>query len=114
MCLLPLPSQVGAISVIHSLALWGFLSTTVCATKVLPQTEQWEPSVRPVAVLITLTADCFAKGVYLDFEGCDPELSANFFDLTDGTPYTVKASCQESAEELQNSLRIMTVYDIGR
>ena len=65
-------------------------------------------------VLITLTSDRFAKGVYLDFEGCDPELSANFFDLTDATPYTIKVSCKESAEELRAALRIMSVYDIGR
>ena len=65
-------------------------------------------------VLITLTADTFAKGVYLDFEDLDPELSDNFFDLTDAKPYTVKATCKESAEELRRTLQIMSVYSIGR
>lgn len=65
-------------------------------------------------VSIKVSSDVFAKGVYLDFEGCDPKLSDNFFDITDKESYTVFAKTDISAEELKNRVRVMSVYDIGR
>ncbi len=65
-------------------------------------------------VSINISSDVFARGVYLDFEGCDPKLSDNFFDLTGKEGYTVTALTDKGADELINSIRIMSVYDIGR
>lgn len=63
---------------------------------------------------IRLTSDTLAKGVYLDFDTFDPVLSNNFFDLTDGEPYTVHVTTDKSVEQIREELKILTVYDIGR
>ena len=65
-------------------------------------------------VILTIASDTFAKGVYVDFADCDPELSSNFFDLVNGEPYCVTVRSDRTAEELKKSLTIKTVYDIGR
>ena len=61
-----------------------------------------------------VSSNVFAKGVYIDFDGIDLVLSDNFFDLTDGKPYTVTAKTECNAEQLKKAIKIMTVYDIGR
>jgi len=61
-----------------------------------------------------VSSDVFAKGVYIDFEGIDLVLSDNFFDLTDGKPYTVTSKTEYSAEQLKKAIKIMSVYNIGR
>ncbi|MBE6674995.1 MAG: glycoside hydrolase family 2 protein [Ruminococcaceae bacterium] len=63
---------------------------------------------------LTISADTFAKGVYIDFEDCDPTLSSNFFDLVNGEKYTVHIKTDTSAEALKSSLKILSVYDIGK
>jgi len=68
----------------------------------------------PDGVSINVSSNVFAKGVYLDFDGCDPRLSDNFFDITDRESYTVFAKTDLSAAELKDRVRIMSVYDIGR
>jgi hypothetical protein len=65
-------------------------------------------------VRLSVSADTFAKGVYLDFDGFDAVLSDNFFEITNGEAYAVTAQTDRSAEEVEKALRIMTVYDIGR
>ena len=65
-------------------------------------------------VEISVSSNCFAKGVFLDFEGIDPVLSDNFFDLTNSKPYVITAKTDRSASELEKTLKILTVYDIGR
>ena len=65
-------------------------------------------------VILTIASDTFAKGVYVDFTDCDPELSSNFFDLVNGEPYCVTVRSDRTAEELKKSLTLKTVYDIGR
>ena len=65
-------------------------------------------------VSINVSSDVFAKGVYLDFEGCDPKLSDNFFDITDKKSYTVFAKTDLSATQLKDRVRVMSVYNIGR
>ena len=63
---------------------------------------------------IKLTSNGFAKGVYVDFDGCDPKLSDNFIDLVNKEPYIIKVETDVAAEELKKSISIKTVYDIGR
>ena len=63
-------------------------------------------------VSITVRADCFAKGVCLDFAHHDCVLSDNFFDLTGPEACTVTIRTEYSAEELEKDLTVKTVYDI--
>ncbi len=65
-------------------------------------------------VEFAVTSDVFAKSVNIDFEEIDCVLSDNFFDLTNNKPYIVKAKTNYTAEELKNTIKIMSVYDIGR
>ena len=65
-------------------------------------------------VEITVASNVFAKGVNVDFDGYDCILSDNFFDLTNTDAYTVKSKTDYTAEELKKSMKIMSVYDIGR
>lgn len=63
---------------------------------------------------LSFSADVYTKRVFVDFEGFDLTLSDNFFDLTEKGEYTVYANTDKSAEELIKSIKIKTVYDIGR
>ena len=65
-------------------------------------------------VRIEISSDVFAKGVYIDFDDCDPSLSSNFFDITNREKYTVIAKTDKSPNELYSLLKILSVYDIGR
>jgi beta-mannosidase len=65
-------------------------------------------------VILEIASDTFAKGVYVDFADCDPVLSSNFFDLVNGEAYRVTIKSDRKADELEKSLQIKTVYDIGR
>ena len=64
--------------------------------------------------VIEISSNTFAKGVYIDFDSCDPKLSTNFFDIVNGEVYTVNAKTDVAAEELLKQIRIKSVYDIGR
>ena len=66
----------------------------------------------PGGVAFRVSADAFAKNVYLDFQDRDLVLSDNYFDLTSPEPYTVTAQTQASAAELLPQLTVKTVYDI--
>jgi len=73
----------------------------------------------PGKLLLQVQADCFAKGVYLDFKDVDCILSENFFDLTDRNPKVIRVQFMESetekgltAEELVQQVIIKSVYDI--
>jgi beta-mannosidase len=61
-----------------------------------------------------LKADAFAKGVYIDFDDFDLKLSDNFVNIVNADGATVTAETERTAEELKNSIKIKTVYDIGR
>ena len=50
----------------------------------------------------------------MDFDGADIVLSDNYFDLTDGSPYTVLARTDLSAEELKQRIILKSVYNIGK
>ena len=63
-------------------------------------------------VQITVKSDVFAKGVYIDFDE-DVKMSDNFFDIADKNGYTVNIETELSKGELEKSLKIMSVYDIG-
>ncbi len=64
-------------------------------------------------VAITLTADCFANAVEIDFENLDCALTDNFFDITSVQPVTVVAKTHHTAQELEKELIIRSVYEIG-
>ena len=66
----------------------------------------------PGGVAFRVSADAFAKNVYLDFRDRDLVLSDNYFDLTAPEAYTVTAQTQASAAELLPQLTVKTVYDI--
>ena len=66
----------------------------------------------PGGVAFRVSADVFAKNVYLDFRDRDLVLSDNYFDLTAPEAYTVTAQTQASAAELLPQLTVKTVYDI--
>lgn len=65
-------------------------------------------------VEISVSSDVFAKGVNIDFDGIDCVLTDNFFDLTNDKPYIVKAKTAYASEQLKSTLKVMSVYDIGR
>ena len=65
-------------------------------------------------VKITVTADCFAKGVYIDFDDIDCVLTDNFFNITNKEGYTVKAVARFDIEELEKRVTVKSVYDIPR
>ena len=64
--------------------------------------------------VIELSSDVFTKGVFIDFDNCDPVLSDNFFDIVNKEKVRIDASTDVSAEELKKQIRIKTVYDIGK
>jgi len=64
--------------------------------------------------VMKLTSNTFTKGVYIDFENCDPIFSSNFFDITSREEVLIKLKTSKSAEELLKEIKIKSVYDIGR
>ena len=66
----------------------------------------------PGGAEISVQADVFAKGVFLDFRDFDCVLSDNFFALTAPAPYRVTVQTSRSVEELEQNLTIKSVYDI--
>ncbi|MBQ9744306.1 MAG: glycoside hydrolase family 2 protein [Clostridia bacterium] len=65
-------------------------------------------------VTIDIASDVFAKGVYIDFDACDPVMSDNFINLTNKEKVRIYAKTEKNSKELYDSLRIISVYDIGR
>ena len=65
-------------------------------------------------VTIDIASDVFAKGVYIDFDACDPVLSDNFINLTNKEKVRIYAKTEKNSKELYDSLKIISVYDIGR
>ncbi len=61
----------------------------------------------------TVKSDVFAMRVGLDFADFDCVLSDNFFDICEAGEYTVTFATDRTVEELNNSLEIKSVYDIG-
>ncbi|MBR7101087.1 MAG: hypothetical protein IKC74_02250, partial [Clostridia bacterium] len=64
--------------------------------------------------LIEISADVFAKGVYVDFVNCDPKLSTNFFDIVNGKKYQIHAETDVDVSVLKDNIILKSVYDIGR
>ena len=65
-------------------------------------------------VEISVSSDVFAKGVFIDLENTDINLSSNFFDLTNNEKYIVFAKTEKSPSEILSEMKITSVYDIGR
>lgn len=65
-----------------------------------------------------ITSDTFARSVRLTSSLGDIQFSDNYFDCTDGIPYRVSVEKEQlptgtSVKELQESLRLISVYDIA-
>ncbi len=65
---------------------------------------------------LTLSSDTFSRGVKVDFDGVDAYPSDNCLDITSASPIRLDIICKEnlSREELESSVRISSVYDIGK
>lgn len=64
-------------------------------------------------VEITLSADCYARYVEVDFEEVDVVLSDNYVDITSAEPVKLVAKTEFTAEELRKQLKLQSVYNIG-
>ena len=64
--------------------------------------------------VIEISSDVFAKGVYVDFDSCDPVLSENFIDVVNGEKYKIFAKTDTDIETLKRSIVVKSVYDIGK
>ena len=62
---------------------------------------------------IAVSSDCYTKSIEIDFEDLDCKLSDNFIDITSNAPRHLFAKTDYSAEKLQQSLVLRSVYDIG-
>ena len=65
-------------------------------------------------VEIKIKSNVFAKNVRIDFDEYDCVLSDNFFDITNREYYVISSKTNHKAQELKKSLKIISVYDIGR
>ena len=87
---------------------------------VRPKHYEWNnPNIKAIftqfndGVDLSLKADCFAKGVEIDFKDLDCVLTDNFFDMTSKEEKHIFAKTSYSAEELEKKLIIRSIYDIG-
>lgn len=60
---------------------------------------------------VTLRANAFARGVFMDLDGQDYFFSKNFFDLIPGHPITLEVETSLSPQDFEKQLRIKTVRD---
>ena len=65
---------------------------------------------------VTVSSDCFTKGVELTFDGEDVDLDKNYFDITGKSPVRVRLTAKRmtTVERLKRVMKIRTVYDLGR
>ena len=63
-------------------------------------------------VLVTLSADSFAKDVEISFASSAPVLSDNYFDLISSEPVSVTVYTDKTANELLSDMTVRSVYDI--
>ena len=66
---------------------------------------------------LTLSAEAFATGVEIVFDGVNAIISDNYFDLTSSAPVKISVSLNNPAENLKSlkkALRIRTLYDVGK
>ena len=65
---------------------------------------------------VTVSSDCFTKGVELTFDGEDVDLDKNYFDITGKSPVRVRLTAKRmtTVEKLKRVMKIRTVYDLGR
>lgn len=63
-------------------------------------------------IFISVSADCFAKSVEIDFEDYDLTLSDNYFDITGKEAVIVSAKSDIDINDLKKSIKIKSVYDI--
>ena len=65
--------------------------------------------------MLAVSADCFAKGVEITFDGEDVYLDKNYFDITGKSPVRVRLTAKRmtTIEKLRRVMKIRTVYDLG-
>lgn len=93
------------------------MTQTVLFTK--PKHYDWKkPNISVSAtkqgnkVAFSVSSDCYARGVELDFENIDIVLSDNYFDIVDREPVTVTAETDVNTETLLKELKLKSTYDI--
>ena len=66
--------------------------------------------------VVEVSADCFAKGVEVTFDGVDVTLDKNYFDITGRAPVRIRlrSSRMTTIEKLKRVMKIRSVYDLGR
>ena len=65
---------------------------------------------------ISVSSDCFAKGVELSFPDIDAALDDNYFDIVTKAPVRVNLKTRRpiTVEKLKRIMKIRSVYDLGR
>jgi len=65
---------------------------------------------------LTLSAKSYAANVYVDFRGCDAVFSDNFFDMLADVPVKISVHVPDvtTAQAMKKTLKILSVYDIGK
>jgi beta-mannosidase len=64
---------------------------------------------------VTVSADCFAKGVEVSFDGEDVTLDNNYFDITGPAPVCVKVTAKRATSiiRLRRLMKVRSVMDLG-
>lgn len=73
-----------------------------------------EISVSGDKTVIDISSDTFTKGVFIDFANSDCILSDNYFDITDKNNYRVTVETEHTPQELEEQIKVMSVFDIGK
>ena len=73
-----------------------------------------EISVSGDKTVIDISSDTFTKGVFIDFANSDCILSDNYFDITDKNNYRVTVETAHTPQELEEQIKVMSVFDIGK
>lgn len=65
---------------------------------------------------VTVSADCFVKGVEISFEGEEAHLDKNYFDITGRAPVRIRLTTPRmtTVEKLKRVMRICSLCDLGR
>ena len=65
--------------------------------------------------VMTVSADCFVKGVEISFDGEDVQIDKNYFDITGRAPQRIRLSTKRmtSIEKLKRVMKIRAVCDLG-
>lgn len=65
---------------------------------------------------VSVSSDCFTKGVEISFPGVDYDLEDNYFDIMSKAPVRVRLRTKRpiTVEKLTRIMKLRSVYDLGR